>query len=30
MGVEEGNDSHIKIRTIQPVLWMGPKAFKVT
>jgi hypothetical protein len=24
------NDSHIKIKTIQPVLWMGPKAFKVT
>jgi hypothetical protein len=24
------NDSHTKIKTIQPVLWMGPKAFKVT
>jgi hypothetical protein len=24
------NDGHIKIKTIEPVLWMGPKAFKVT
>ena len=23
-------DNNIKIKTIEPILWMGPKAFKIT
>jgi hypothetical protein len=29
-GIRMTNDTNIEIKTIEPILWMGPKAFKIT